>query len=67
MHTWVLEGVGEDFGVFVQVIVLLLVAGVFGFQCQVVAVGVSYVGRQVLLPEGGELPTAGGSLQCLWR
>ena len=52
MHAWVLESVGEDFGVFVQVIVLLLAPAVLGFQCQVLAVGVRYVGGQVLLPEG---------------
>ena len=58
-----MEGVREDFGVFVQFVVLLL-AGVLGFQCEVLAVSVCYVCWQVLLPEGRvkELSTVGTSL-----
>ena len=45
-------------------VVLLLGAGVSGFQCKVIAVDVRYVGWQVLFPEGrvDELSIAGGSL-----
>ena len=64
MHARVLEGVREDFGIFVQFVVLLLAAGVLGFQCEVLAVDVCYVCWQVLLPEGRvkELSTVGTSL-----